>query len=556
MAANLLVIQGTDDGLRFELSDTAISMGRGLGCDLRLNDSEVSRVHVRIEESPEGYRLLDQGSANGTLVNGQAVDVHVLRNGDQIQIGRTVLVFDADLSDLDMIPQDGQVRFVDADGDESQIVNRIAPDDTRTFVRPDVSEPAASPAQLTLLQTLFRVSEETSHATAPLEQILQSVLDLTLAATQADRGCVLLNDSQTDRMSPASSSSRDPLTAGPMTVSRTIVNHVASERQGVRTSDAQTDTRFATGNSIIASGIREAICVPMVGLAEFIGVIYLHTISPADNLVEQEQHQHALTDQHLKLVLAVGRQIAITIERRRYQQALLKAERFAAVGQTITMLSHHVKNILQGVRGGSYLIETGLVQSDNEIVRQGWGIVDRNQTRIYNLVMDMLTYSTEKKPVLAQASLNEVVSEVCELMKGRAAEYSVSLSFEPGLDVPESAFDSHGIHRAVLNIVTNAIEAVEGTDDAQVSIATGSSSAGLVVAIRDNGPGIPEEQKEKLFHLFESNKGTRGTGLGLAVSRKIMDEHGGWIEVESEPPNGTMFRLLLPRLDAAGPTNC
>lgn len=559
LAANLLVIHGADNGLRFELGDASVSLGRGVVCDLRLNDAEISRTHVRIETVGGLYQLVDQGSANGTLVNGQPANVHALQTGDQIQIGRTVLIFDSGVRFEGRMQPGDQVHFANVDSDESRIVNQMAAEDTQTFVRSSVDDDD-SETQLTLLQTLYRIGEEASQATASVDQMLQRVLELTLSATRADRGCVLLSDDTTDRLAPASSASRTDAPQTPIVVSRTIVNHVAQEREGVRTSDAQSDTRFASGNSVIASGIREAICVPMVGQSDFIGVVYLHTTSQPDSLEARLEHKPALTDQHLKLVLAIGRQIALAIERNRYQQALVKAERFAAVGQTITMLSHHVKNILQGVRGGSYLIETGLKQADTEIVRQGWGIVDRNQDRIYNLVMDMLTFSTEKKPVLTTASLNDVVGEVYELMNGRAAEYSVALSFEPMADLPESAFDAHGLHRAVLNLVTNAIDAVEGMPDARVILSTNVSPTGaLVVAIRDNGPGIPPEQRQALFNVFNTTKGTRGTGLGLAVSRKILNEHGGRIEVESDASSGTLFRLLLPQLDkpslSEGPTS-
>ena len=115
----------------------------------------------------------------------------------------------------------------------------------------------------------------------------------------------------------------------------------------------------------------------------------------------------------------------------------------------------------------------------------------------------------------------------------------------------EADCDPEGIHRAVLNVVTNAIDAVEGRADAAVLIGVGVDvSAGAVfVDIDDNGPGIPEEEMPRLFNLFASTKGARGTGLGLAVSRKIIGEHGGEIQVENRPGAGCRFRLTWP-LDA------
>ena len=256
-------------------------------------------------------------------------------------------------------------------------------------------------------------------------------------------------------------------------------------------------------------------------------------------------------EDQLRLLIAIGRQTALAAENHRYQNAFVKAERLAAMGQTIATLSHHIKNILQGVRGGSYLIDMGLNDHNEELVRKGWHVVEKNQNKIYNLVMDMLTFSKERKPAYQQAQLNDTVHDVFELMQARAADCSVDLQFHPVDNLPLSTFDPEGIHRAILNIVTNAIDAVEGADHAMVKIETGLDVASdmLWVAVSDNGPGIVEDQLQRIFNVFESTKGARGTGLGLAVSQKIIREHGGEITVESKLGDGSRFTLAWPRLE-------
>ena len=159
------------------------------------------------------------------------------------------------------------------------------------------------------------------------------------------------------------------------------------------------------------------------------------------------------------------------------------------------MLSHHIKNILQGVRGGSYLIDMGLNDHDENVVKKGWGIVEKNQNKIYQLVMDMLTFSTERQPALEQASLTETVGDVCELMQATADESHVKFEFCPASQIPQTAVDAEGIHRAVFNLVTNAIDAVDGTERGAVRIETDydSQSDNLRVIVTDNGPGIPDD---------------------------------------------------------------
>ncbi|MBC7853930.1 MAG: ATP-binding protein, partial [Pirellulaceae bacterium] len=235
-----------------------------------------------------------------------------------------------------------------------------------------------------------------------------------------------------------------------------------------------------------------------------------------------------------------------------YYSAMVHAERLAAMGQTIATLSHHIKNILQGIRGGSYLIEEGLKGSDQEVIRRGWRIVEKNQERISSLVLDMLTFSKDREPELIAADLNETVSDVVELMQTRAAEAAVQLAWQPRADLPMFTFDPELLHRAILNVVTNAIDACEKQDGsrAEVSIEYTLGDRTVRIVVADNGEGIAPDDIKKIFSVFESRKGARGTGLGLPVSQKILREHGGDIHVESTLGVGSKFILELPALAA------
>jgi signal transduction histidine kinase len=289
----------------------------------------------------------------------------------------------------------------------------------------------------------------------------------------------------------------------------------------------------------------------MQGRYDLQGAIYIDIATPPERALLENFPQGRFTEELLRLMVAIARQSALAVEDNRYQQALVKAERLGAMGQTIATLSHHIKNILQGVRGGSYLIDMGLKDHNEELVRKGWGIVEKNQQRIYHLVMDMLTFSKERQPALKLADLNETVADVCELLATRATELGVALHWSPVAGLPEMNFDPEGIHRAVLNIVGNALDAVEGREGGVVRVATGfDAEAGMVsVMVADNGPGISADLVPQLFNIFESTKGARGTGIGLAVSQKIIREHGGDIFVESRPGEGARFTLEWPIID-------
>ncbi|HEX6986835.1 MAG TPA: ATP-binding protein, partial [Planctomycetaceae bacterium] len=525
--ATLLVIQGQDQGARFRIGDDPIGIGRGVRNEIRLLDTEVSRQHAQVSRDGGRCVLADRGSSNGTYLNGRPVKQAVLSDGDRIQIGRTVLLFSESRGDESKFAA-SMIDFVgrpDA-GDSSRIVGRHdgSPSAPSTlFVRPaDTS-------------VLYRIAEEAVSPSSSVEQMLARVLELTIAAISADRGCVLLRGAESGELAPVAARHRKPAGATKMPVSRSIVDYVVRTGHGVRTSDARRDSRFDAGQSILQAGIREALCVPMQGRYDLIGVIYADTTTAADAWLAAGGAAEVFSDEHLRLLVAIGRQAALAVENNRYQQALVKAERLAAMGQTIALLSHHIKNILQGVRGGSYLIDMGLGSHNEELIRKGWGIVEKNQGKIYHLVMDMLTFSKERVPALGVGDVNQTIGDVCELMQARAEECGVRLECRFDESLPEATFDAEGIHRAVLNVVINAIDAVEGSSDGRVLVETGRIPEGdlVFVSVTDNGPGIPPEQLATIFNIFESTKGARGTGLGLAVSRKILREHGGEIAVES-----------------------
>jgi signal transduction histidine kinase len=549
--ATLLVIQGIEQGTRFEIDDQNVGIGRGVHNAVRLHDTEVSRTHATISVDNDGFVLTDRNSSNGTFVNGQHVRSVRLRDGDQIQTGRTILLFSQAAAEeasslavhrIDLLSRSDP-------GDRFAIVGQAEQHESHTFLAPAAGEAAARTrpsSALTDLQVLYRITEEVARPSTSLDQLLGRILNITIDVTRTDRGCILLRNPSTGELSVQVFANRHGSdTISPMPVSRSIVDYVLQNGQGVRTSDARHDARFAPGQSILQAGIREAICVPMQGRHELLGVIYIDITTPPEQVVIEGGPTNKLNEDLLRLVVAIGRQAALVVEHNRYQQALVKAERFAAIGQTITTLSHHIKNILQGVRGGSYLIDMGLTGHNEELVRKGWGIVEKNQDKVYNLVLDMLTFSKERQPTLQRADLNATVAEVCELMQARAAECGVKIEWQPDPQMPATMFDPEGIHRAVLNIVTNAIDAVEGSPGGAVHVRTGHDAEvrSVFVVVADNGPGIPAAQIPLLFHLFESTKGARGTGIGLSVSQKILREHGGGIAVQNTEGQGAQFTL-------------
>jgi len=305
-----------------------------------------------------------------------------------------------------------------------------------------------------------------------------------------------------------------------------VINDVSKDPRFYKNVDD--DTGFQT---------RSILCVP------------LHTVNRLWGAIEvlNKLDGGEFDDDDLALCEAVAGQAAIAIENAMLHREMLKQERMAAIGQTIAGLAHCIKNVLNGIRGGSYMVDLGLRGDKQDRVVKGWEIVKKNSTFMEDLVLDMLTYSKEREPEYAAVDPNEGVEAVCDLMTAKANEKGVTIAWTPCPELKQVTIDPKGIRRCVLNLVSNAVDACSSEDEARVAVSIEVVEGGMFhINVSDNGCGISQEDKAKLFQMFFSTKGSKGTGLGLAVTHKIIVEHKGKILVDSELGKGTTFTIVLP----------
>ena len=230
---------------------------------------------------------------------------------------------------------------------------------------------------------------------------------------------------------------------------------------------------------------------------------------------------------------------------------LVEAERLAAVGQTVAGLAHAIKNITAGLTGGMYVLEKGIDLENKTYLSQGWQMIKGNVQKIKGMAVDLLNYAKERQPEYQLCDPNMPAGEVYDLMLSRATDMGITLKIDRAQNLPEAWFDPEGIHRVLLNLVTNAIDACTDISCAsqtrEVILRTLKPQGWAVeYQVTDNGCGMDEETKSKVFHIFFSTKGSRGTGLGLMIAKKIVDEHEGVIDLSSEKGSGTVFMVRLP----------
>ena len=547
------IIQGFDQGERLEISSKIVRIGRDSNNDLQVHDSEVSRFHAELQPEGDGFKVVDLGSSNGTFLNGERITSAALSSGDRVQLGKTHIVIKeqgtADASDFS-----GVVHFDDNTDVESQILESVVPQFSGGILPVNVPLAAAgedgqSKSDADSLRSHLQLMYQTTVAvsqTLNIDELLERVLTLVFEWVDADRACVLLLDQQTGELSPSLRKDREEVPkSDQLVISKRILDYVIDNGEGVVSTNASRDERWESSESIVDNKVNEAICVPLTGRYGVVGVIYIDTAVPDQGAV-LGQHVRVFTNEHLRMLVAIGHQTALAVEDTYYYRAMLQSEKLAAMGQTVTNIAHHIKNILQGIRGGGFVVEGGLQTEDCEAIAEGWDIVKRNQDRISGLVMDMLSYSKDRQPILESVSLRDIANEVVEMLGSRAVETGVSLQIDTPLDMDDVLIDAVGIHRALWNVITNGLDACMQVDDGIVRVSLGQCEANQFIRVADRGVGIEPGRIDKIFAPFVSDKGGRGTGLGLAVSRKILREHGGDLTVSSVIGEGSTFELSVP----------
>ncbi|MDY7011253.1 MAG: ATP-binding protein [Planctomycetota bacterium] len=539
MAVTIEIIQGPDKGRVFQISTEAI-IGRQSD-SLPLSDGTVSRRHARVGMRNKSWAIEDVGSANGTFLNGSPVKKPMeLHLGDQIRCGQTLLVFGGSSSRAAT-----PMNVNDAKRNMDAAIMATVPASDDSIIIPT---PEAGAEAIGNLRILYDLTTELTSI-LDLDTLLQRTVNVVFKVVPADHAFILLVG-EDGRLIPKAARYRNgikpsdsdedshkelPTPETPIPISRTIINEVLTKQVGVLSSNAMRDKRFGPGKSVHEYGIRSAICAPIKGRDRIIGIIH----------VDCSVSDHVYSTEQLRLLTAIGYQAGLAAENVRLYEAAVKTERLAAIGETVAFLSHHIKNILQGLVSGADLVEKAIIEGNTNKAGDVWPVVRRSLDRINIVILNMLAFSRPKQPLRASVDVNHIINECIDLLTPHADELGVALITEMN-NLPEIPADSTGLHQALLNLLTNALDAVSNnTGVITVSSEFDSMNRQVIVRVVDNGVGIAPDQKDHIFDIFHSAKGQKGTGLGLTVTKKVIDEHGGKIRVESTPGEGTVFTVTL-----------
>jgi len=506
---SLVVVRGPDRGRAFPLPDREPQLVGRSSEALDLTDAAISRRHAELTPDAGRWTLRDLGSRHGTFVNGVRISGSV-----QVDAGDRVRCGDSEF----LLVSEGRApaRAIDA-GDAS--ARRIREANTGDNQAVETVEAAIA------LELLARAAEPIDADTL-LGECARTLgrrlgcLCVALRATDARLDEFVVPSQVPSRMpSHAPAAASHAALAAPPELPLALVRRSIIDGEILAASDGALTLIVPFG---APGGVRGVFALQRTDLSV-----------PS----EREVASAARAAEIATLALAA----------RGHREAHSSQERLALIGETVASLSHSIKNILQGLRFGADAVDLALSRGELSRAQEGWPILQRNLDRIHALVLNMLAWAKDRPLEPEACDLNELLREVRDLLAPAAGRRAVGVIAELDPNLPHAPIDAPSVHQAVTNLVLNAIEAAPERVGL-VSIASRLDAAAdeVVVTVRDNGAGIPDAIRPRLFEPFVSSKGQRGTGLGLAVARKIAERHGGRLEVVASSPQGTEIALRLP----------
>jgi len=219
---------------------------------------------------------------------------------------------------------------------------------------------------------------------------------------------------------------------------------------------------------------------------------------------------------------------------------LQQSERLASIGEMSTYIAHEIRNPLFAISGFANQL---LREAQDEKTREKLGIIVAESRRLDGILKSILTFARPSESTPGLADVNSIVGDTMDLMSMACENQGIEPILALTTDIPLVKADPELIKQCLINLVKNSVEAM--STGGRLTVRTGLAPAHVLLEVEDTGPGIPPETRDKVFSPFFSTKG-KGSGLGLAMIKKILDDLGGTVELTSIPGEGTRVTLLLP----------
>jgi signal transduction histidine kinase len=389
------------------------------------------------------------------------------------------------------------------------------------------------------LDVLFEIAQVSASA-LELDDLLEGILARTMRAIDAEAASILLADEQSSDLRFRAAVGGEPEAVRKLRIKagQGISGWVAMNQKSQVVNDVSKDPRHSRDLADrVGYHPRSVLCVPLQ---------WEHGTGALE-LLNKTQGLEPFTDDDVKLATVIAGHVSTAIGNARRRAVREREERLSTIGQFLSGVLHDLKTPMTVIHGYVQLLAD---EPDTELRRTYAGLVQRQVELINMMTRETLAFARgDRKLWVRKVYLHKYFADVVDQLQRELAERKIHVALRLD-DRGVAHFDPHKIQRAIHNLARNAAEAT-GTDggEFEIGVARGTDD-GLVLTFRDDGPGIPDEIRERLFTPFATHGKHEGTGLGLAIVRQIVEDHRGSIRVESEPGE-TVFTIELPRLQTA-----
>lgn len=514
-------------------------------------DRSVSRKHACIHSEDKHFTIEDLNSQNGTFLNSARIQKTRLNNHDKITIGTQTFLFLMQRHQVRQLLAESLVQPSDTisinheEMDLSELLAQNADHAARSFLHPAANDSSETPQVDSLahsrLSLLYQLSENLRSVSQIRDVYNQGIALIMETILAAEITLVAEESVADDTFNVVACQWRDQRHSGGDTipVSHSVFNWVLREKVVLVSQNLSTDLRFQDSDSIRIHDLRSILCVPMTGKNGVIGLLY----AQAHKLLNPFTQVDAL------FASAVANEMALNIDNIRLQKELLNNERMAAIGLTISNLAHNINNLLAINQTSSQLMDLHIKEKDYPHIVKRWNAIQNSIAGISKLSIDILEYAKEDKLHIQSVDINQLIRESRQRFEESLSHNDLQFDYVLTRKNPIWEIDKAQLQRALLNLVLNAVDAVKGKEDGRIQIGTSVRKDNyLTVSVADNGCGIPKSKKEKVLELFFSTKGSKGTGLGLPMVQKFIEQSGGQLKIESQEGLGSVFKMIFPKI--------
>ncbi len=386
--------------------------------------------------------------------------------------------------------------------------------------------------RIDLLTSLFEAAKKV-NSSLDLDELLRIILDTATEGTNADRGTLYLIDHERDEIW-SKIIKDESISEIRMPIGKGIAGYVAQTGDVIYTEDAYKDPRFNPEiDRITGYRTRSILCMPMKDKnGQIIGVFQL--LNKENELFKKEDE---------KFIEALSAHASIAIENARVTQEMLLNERFSAVGTMASTILHDLKSPMHTIK--IYTEALRKISGNEEAVTLADEII-KQIDKLVSMVQEILDFTRGISTTnMREVEIGELFDIVLSFLEKKIKNHNLTLNKKLEYTGP-CVLDPNKIERVFLNIVNNAIDAMSGQGSGVITVTTKSIDNKLQIMFRDTGKGIPKEIQDKIFDPFFSFGKKHGTGLGMSIVKKIIEEHNGIIEFETGEGTGTTFYIYLP----------